>query len=498
MTLKISWLHIYFGYLVAFSLIYSPVLIYHFGFLDDYYNIFQSKIGSFSNLVLPLFQGGRPVYGVMFLAYKLVNNINDLVWLRFCAIAGLAALSTSIMLHCKRRWARSSPVATFLALLIGLIPAFQVYVSWAACYTHPWSAWLAGLSFCALEAETEQKKFFCHLSPSIIISFSLLTISITMYQPTAMIFWCFAAISWLFIENAQSLPKQFFVALSVMGMAMVIDYGLAKLLPEILFLPQNSLHRTALATNIIQKTLWFINEPLVDAFNFPRIVNDKFYAYCVELFTAAGLLIYFFKHRFFIFWKIFIVLALIPLTYLPNLLVQENWASYRAQIALTTLVIIYEVMAVVGWLSLFRIKKYTPAAILMAVIICGWQAHRHVVVEFVKPQVRELMAVDYYIRKIQCTSAQPVYLVPSTWMNSFAPLVRYDEFGLPSSAQPWTLQGMAWLTLKKQHSPLANQLLNARIGHLSQAPSDACIIDFGRALAISSGGNSPAIKGIDK
>jgi hypothetical protein len=467
---------IYFCFLAVFLLIYGPCISTTFAFSDDYSIIWEIKNNHYSDIILFCSEGGRLVYGLYFIIWSFISNINDFVWLRSFCIAGLAALALLFTEEIKEKTKLPLFLTVGVSALIGLTPSMQVFASWGVCAIQPWAAWIAGLSYRSLERTNRP------IWQSKIISLFLLLISISIYQPAAMIFWCLAAISWLFTENARSLPKQFFVALSIMGMAMATDYGLAKLLPEILFSTSNSVPRTALATNFIQKILWFINEPLVDAFNFPRIVNDKFYAYWAELFTAIGLLIYFFKHRSFIFWKIFLVLALIPLTYLPNLLVQENWVSYRTQIALTTLVVIYEVMAVVGWLSLFRLKKYIPVVILMAVIICGWQAHRHVVTEFAKPQVRELMAVDYYLRKIQCTNAQSVYLVPSTWMSSFAPLVRYDEFGLPSSAQPWSLQGMAWLILKKQHNPLANQLLDARIGHLSQVPPDACIIDFGRAL----------------
>ena len=42
---------------------------------------------------------------------------------------------------------------------------------------------------------------------------------------------------------------------------------------------------------------------------------------------------------------------LLPLTYLPNLLVAENWSTYRTQVALTSLLWFYTAMALIGWLK---------------------------------------------------------------------------------------------------------------------------------------------------
>ena len=52
------------------------------------------------------------------------------------------------------------------------------------------------------------------------------------------------------------------------------------------------------------------------------------------------------------------------------------------------------------------------------------------------------------------TEGPRIHVIQACWCDSAASLVRYDEFGLPSSAQPWSAQAMAYLALREigQHA----------------------------------------------
>ena len=83
--------------------------------------------------------------------------------------------------------------------------------------------------------------------------------------------------------------------------------------------------------------------------------------------------------------------------------------------------------------------------------------------------------------KLQGTKNFCFVLANST--GTLAPVVRYDEFGLPSSSQPWVPQAMAWLILRNRHSRYADLVPSALTVRGGPAPAGCTVIDLGKALS---------------
>ncbi len=76
-----------------------------------------------------------------------------------------------------------------------------------------------------------------------------------------------------------------------------------------------------------------------------------------------------------------------------------------------------------------------PLILIVLAMLSGYVAHSNVITYFVAPQKLELKLLSRQIRESALHTASP-------FASTLAPGMRYDEFGLPSSAQPWAYKPM--------------------------------------------------------
>jgi len=308
-----------------------------------------------------------------------------------------------------------------------------------------------------------------------------------------MMFWVFAAVAWLTPARAPSRRSVITIAI-VAGMAMVVDFLLAKTFPELLFGTANHLSRTHLVTQPFVKMSWFFENPLLDAANLPFIVPSSAFASGIMAWGVTGLLLYWrgVEPRAFLA-KAGIALLLLPMSYLPNLLVAENWSSYRTQVALTSLILLYASMGMLGWLDLLRLRKITTGCVLTGIALVSFMAATTVTREFALPQKEEWMLVANAIEQAASSQQSPatasrhVYFRLASYRDSLAPVVRYGEFGLPSTSQPWVPTSMAWLMahtdgIRAARKVARHPVMSKREEKTSQLPSHSCVINLGRVL----------------
>jgi hypothetical protein len=309
----------------------------------------------------------------------------------------------------------------------------------------------------------------------------ILTAALATYQPAAMMFWLSAGIAWLAGQERYE-PRDIIRAGAVTGTALIAEYALAKGLPFLLYGDHNRFPRTELVTDIPQKIFWFFSEPLPSALNLPLIGPRTWIAWVIVMFIVSGLWAYFPGLPSSRLPRMGVAAILLPLAYLPNLLVAMNGSSYRSQVALTSLVLLYAVIALIGWLRWIRWQRLLPVFSVAALITCAGLATRNLMLEFVLPQMLEYRIVGHAVREGRLEEAKHIYLVLARGSDTLAPIVRYDEFGLPSSSQPWAPRAMAWLILHAAHSPSADKISSISAVGVGPAPPGSTVIDFGKAL----------------
>lgn len=466
------------GCLVFFLSVYSPVLVASYGFVDDYAALYAKLTGRFAEYAAKMVLGGRPLFGVLdSLGFGYVRDTADLRWLRALSIAGIAVVAVLVFCLATRarlpRW-----LAIALALLVGLMPAFQVLASWAMAYPFTWAVSLA--IFAYLQIDDGQHSF--PRTVRIAVSFLLLLASLALYQPAAMMFWSCAGLSWLSAPGPVRF-RHLSCTVLIMVSALIADFGLAKILPSILHIDSAWFHRTGLVSDIPGKLRWFVTTPLTDSLNLAFVLPNRTRALAVATFIAGGL---FLSGRD--DWKsraarLGLAAVLLPLSYLPSLVVAMNGPAYRTQIALTTLILFYAAIALVAWLKWARLRNFAPIVATAAVVGSAVMAATNVATEFARPQTLEYQRVAAELARNQrILAAHELCIVPSTSRDTLAPFVRYDEFGKPSTNDAWAARGLAWSILHRQGSEAADHLRTARLNNDQTQPPKCTVLDFGVVL----------------
>ncbi len=456
--------------------VFTPVVINSYAFSDDYFAIYHGMNDELRDVMGQIVAGGRPVYALFYYyAFHVVKCIADLRWLRAIGVSGIGAVAMVTYLTAIRS-SLPRPAALAIALLVGLMPPFQVCAAWAVAAFYPWAAVLAFLAFRLIDGGSGAS-----LGRSAIFGFFLLVGALAIYQPASTMFWFCAGLCWLCAPTPPVLARVGRACLVMLG-ALFVDYGLARLLPYIHGVSAPAA-RESLVTDIPSKIWWFIRQPLLDAVNLPFIRPNVLVGCVVGGAIVAGFWLWIKDDRNTRWTRVVLALALLPLSYLPNLVVREDWASYRTQIGLISLVLLYEAIAVSGWLRSARLERYTPIFAICAVVACAGLAARNVITEFVRPQVREYQLIEAsLVGRRDIVHARNLYLTPAPLRTRLAVFACYDEFGIPSSHQPWAVQGIAWLVLRDLKSPAAALVAASQVGSARSAPAGYTVVDFGKAL----------------
>jgi hypothetical protein len=155
--------------------------------------------------------------------------------------------------------------------------------------------------------------------------------------------------------------------------------------------------------------------------------------------------------------------ALVPLAYAPGLLLEENWAAFRTQIALSTLFGLYFVVSVVeiGRFTLERVsgaslsvrrsaRLVTTATALAGVVLAVVAAHANLRHRFILPETRELEMIRSQLAAIPGKTVSRVAFRQATKYPEGPGKANFDEFGFPSSATSWVPDPVVALVLREQ------------------------------------------------
>lgn len=215
--------------------------------------------------------------------------------------------------------------------------------------------------------------------------------------------------------------------------------------------------RSGLAHNPIEKLRWFVTEPLVNALGMAELFPRRRFALILALVLGGGLLCYFrgtMRDRLLL---AIMAAALFPLSHLPNLVVAESWASYRTIAGMTGLCVLYSFIALQGYCKSIRWRhaEQVPAAVAgVAWVACAVMAAWNVQIYFARPQAAELNWLRQQLRRGDLANASGIYLIGLPYPEWHSR--RYDEFGIPSTSQPWSPIPMVYLVLMEIDPNLAN------------------------------------------
>jgi hypothetical protein len=504
---------------VAALAAYLPVVVVPYAYMDDYF-VLGWRRGLGGDFFRTATSFGRPLHAVfLWSVFSLAPDIDSLRLVRLVALLGV--MSLAVLLYYALRLADLGQwLSTGVCVSVVALASFQVYVSWAAVFEAPYVACVAGVAWLRLASAFGLRGRAGLIRR--VEAAALLLVALLTYQPAAMFFWVFAAIDVLRpTEQLHRAARKLGEGLAVGGVAMFFAYAAVRV--GVHFYGGATSGRTNLVHDVIGKVRWFWNEPLVNSFGMFGLVPTVSVGVVIALVAAAGIVLLHAESGWGALGFLGLAACLVPLSYLPNLAVSEDFASYRSIGALSALLTLYL------WLGLWGIARSVPrsstqrvialalAALLsfvaLAVIILplsdvlhsasasrvsidrltswpelaafgllfvafagaalwgdrfSWRrstgvlaagalaltgvvmAARNVTTLVVEPQSAELQMLRSALDDTTPPNPCRVVFVKPNWTQGAAPLVRYDEFGPPSTYFYWVPNPAVLLVLRER------------------------------------------------
>ena len=491
-ALPAEW-HVLVLLLAGLLLCYSAVLVAPYGFYDDYTDLSDSFHGRTWPVVKRIMHG-RPTYALLEgLSLPYLSSIGDLRYLRLLGVVGLALLAWSVYrrLVCVQ-W--GSYQALCISIIMCMLPPFQVYAAWAATAFYPFAAVISGVAF-SLAQRSFDEDYGLYKWSLVGRSILLLLLALTIHQSVAMFFWVFVVIGVLTPDASfVSMRRRFLWCSGIVLSALLLGFGVYQGGMAI-YSDGLTLDRSQVTLEVGEKVYWFLRWPLMNALNLANIFPRSWFALSVASFIVSGLMLSFggaCKERL---SKLMIALCILPLSYLPNLVVAENWSSYRTQSALVSVIAVYVFLAFRGYLQIQDrfVSRFldqflgrflgrsiaTPIlAIGLGIMALGSSllAAHNVRTYFISPQLQELTCIRSKLAQKDIEKARSIYLISGKCQDSTL-TVRYDEFG--SSSSFWASKAMVYVLLREMN-PKYTRLPIAVVSadEPITPPSDALVVDL--------------------
>jgi hypothetical protein len=203
--------------------------------------------------------------------------------------------------------------------------------------------------------------------------------------------------------------------------------------------------RSGITHDPLGKFYWFNAHPVIDSLNLFNLRPNYFVAGAAAMLVIVGMALHLRRGnaktaRF------VAIAALVPLSYLPNLVAQESWSSYRTQIGLSWLVLV-----LVGF-SLRRLVTSSVIRITLlagAAVVFGALAGYQVRAFFAYPQSEELAQLRKALATPGAAAATRFFMIQPPGGSVYAPYSRYDEFGRTSMYAFWVPQAAVNLVMEE-------------------------------------------------
>jgi hypothetical protein len=446
---------------------FLPVLIVPYAFSDDYpvLSIADGLGGARpwfgKSVVETVSASGRPLAGLLDnLFFSAAGTIDNLRFVRLFAVIGIVVLA--LLLHWALVRSGIKPtVAALFAVLICSIPAFQVYASWAVLFTVPYAAILGGGASLFATAAVDRPRAL--VTRRTAASTAMLLAALLIYQSAAMFFWVFLAVALVGAARDSEWAAHLARAhVGVAAVALAIAFVVTRLAVHLVGTAGPNPARNSLTHDVIGKVRWFFRDPVYQSLNLFNLTRSPSLAVFVAAVAIGGLLLLLDHEGIRSLLYVGMAAVLIPLSFLPNLVVGENSPTYRVQVSLSSLIALYFCLGALGiWLTvrdwlqvrvsdraLTAAERLGLAVSVVFVATGAFIAAKNVTTLVVEPQSTELRVLRSQVADLP-TGVARVGFVRIGWNQGFAKRLYSDEF-VPSSARPWAGEPALLLILREE------------------------------------------------
>ncbi|MFP5213873.1 MAG: hypothetical protein ACLGPL_10905 [Acidobacteriota bacterium] len=445
-------------YVIFFCALYATVTFCTYGYADDYDFVKGNATGT-NFQVVHMVRMGRPLSALVYEAFQFKTSVASLASMRLMGVLGVALLAFGIF-HTLAKAGLDRIVSFLVAVLICTMPPFQVFVGWAICSYFPLVCIMSGLAALLIQRgmDGSNRALALHCLGSV----ALMGVCVTLYQPAAMFFWFAGVFPFFFKEMSERERIRLFAAyLLVFTVAGLMALFSAKVLPSIIYpdIPPMT-ERVGLTKDIFGKAVWFVVEPLINALNFFNVKRRAFIGLATGSLIGLGLLLYPQKNGRARLFLLGIAGAFVVLSYCPNLLSVENWASYRSTVALSATLVLFLSLAILTLLDRFaptlRFGGIKPAHIIFFLLACtsSYMAAKNLNNLLVFPNTMEYRYLKSHFRDVNPSEVESICARYATWSDNLAPYPRYDDFGVPSSSFNGAFESMVYDAIREANPAL--------------------------------------------
>ncbi|MES2658198.1 MAG: hypothetical protein V4689_06245 [Verrucomicrobiota bacterium] len=461
-------------------LTYSNVFTTSYGFTDDYSFLHSTTSGN-NDLTHLLITVGRPTQaGIIEVFFSMFSTVESLKHVRLLGILGTGLFACCLYRHIFRLTGKKG-FATCAAFAICALPAFQVYVSWAQYFSMPYACIAAFFAYQAANRALLGTGALPRISFAM-VSLVLLLLSLTVHPVAGFFYVFFLATELLHTdEDLKPAARRILLIMSIFMAGLVCSYILLKLGKH--WFPASDTNRDGLTKDLIGKAKWFFKQPLYDALSGPFIPARKLVAAPVLAIIAFGMTVASGWKGLTLVRKAVIAAAFVPFVYLPNLMVTENWSSYRTQAVLSALVLYYLLFSINAIASSERWKSRSleTAALSACAAICvffGWKAASNTHRYFTVPQAKEHQYVSTRLSTYDPSKHTGIHYIMSSRWDTLAPFAYYDEFGLPSGCQAWVPKPFVLSVLHDRKIPDLGRIKVEEIKPEAPLPEGGFLLDL--------------------
>jgi hypothetical protein len=454
---------------LAIFVMYLPALIVPYGLSDDYLYLAQAEeLGLPSppyaeSVMHAATTEGRPLWGALVKpVFAAAGTIDSLRFIRIITLVGIVALALLLYWALVRSKIARLPAA-LNALLVSTLPPFQLYASWTVSFVIPWAALLGGCSslLAVTAAEAPRQRF-----DRLVWATALLVAALMIYQPAAMFYWVFFAVA--LVGSVADSGRALRLAQTHFGVAAAaaaLGYLGYRICISIVGPDAPGADRGSLTRDVAGKAEWFAHWALYGALNLFDVTWSTWLAALVAAVAAGGIVLWLLRRATRPWGYVGLAAILIPLTVLPNLVVEETYEfeAYRALVSLSSLIGLYFGLGALALWLMFREwleQRVSPRALLAServalaiaiafVATAAVVASRNIDTLIAEPQLRELRllrgqvaALPEPVRNVSFVLSGPAERVPGSPFS--------DEFGYPSTSPWYPAEPLVLLLLREQ------------------------------------------------
>ena len=433
-----------------------------YGMTDDYVQAYaySSDRGMMASYLRRMFYSvGRPIDGALkeaFLSH--VYYIRDFAWIRLVGLVGLLFFVIILFWILNKILTLSPFESSLLVLLLVFIPSLSLYVAWAQYFDAPYGLIMASLAAYLGRAVLKSNISRMRKVIGCIASLLLLLGASFIHQSVAMYYWVVVACD-LFLENGIILKQKLvhFFAYGINWLiSMSVSFAFLKLWAA---LEPGAASRGALVSDVVGKVKWFFSTVIVGSLNFNFLTQSNLLALTLIIIIALGLWLYFQKGVIAKLVGIVIFVVLVLLSYFPNLVIAESWASYRTQVAITSMFILFIYIALkslVNRLVLSRQNLIFHLVLCMWVIISIGSYAYHQIQDITLPQSIEIRFITSHLQALKENHFDKITVIRPSFMDSISKAYG-DEFGLPSTYPAWATESVVRMALREIYPGKGNK-----------------------------------------